>query len=151
MLDPYLNHVQKLNQKITDQIIESLGTPPENVAKAIYDWKEVDVSGFALSDNGLFLPASQQPKPMTYTNCCWGPSPMASLAKAFLAMKQVSASNQDSFDSIFGMPVAVCDTFDPYRRAREQQLLRRANGRQDEYVWSDVLKAHVRIGEDLPL
>lgn len=33
--------------------------------------------------------------------------------------------------------------------AREQRILRAMHGSRDEYVWSDVLQAHVRIGESL--
>ena len=33
------------------------------------------------------------------------------------------------------------------RRELEQKLLRAAGNHSCEYVWSDVLKAHVRIGE----
>lgn len=89
----------------------------------------------------------------TYSNTHW-PMTVADLLatyKKIMKVNSIESTQEIEAALLMGYPVVIGEPFDPYRRAREQQLLRAASGRQDEYVWSDVLKCHVRIGEDLKL
>lgn len=164
MNDPYLNHIQKQNQKITDQIIGNLGAPPPEVQKAMHEWKHVDVGGnFISTDGGILIPANVKPpncganifdmvgEITTYSTTNWPKLiTYADIVNNCKAMWDAVGDDSVKEDHLvcFGEEGFV-DVPHPATIFREQRLLRAISGRCDEYVWSDVLQAHVRIGEDL--
>lgn len=144
-MDPYLEKRAREEARLKKQIEQNLG--PDAVKKlqqpaapSTPTGPEPVADNFVMSDGGVLIPPSAVPQPATAA--IYG-IPVVHLTadkmKAALAAVKKQIIDGDECDC----PRCTLER----KRGDEQAVLRALHNRRYEYVWSNVLKCHVRIGE----
>lgn len=164
-MDPYLEKRRRQEAKILQQIKAALAKQGQGPPQLPKPTESQDYSGYVFhpGPGGILLPDDMgdmgdmgaaifgsETTGWATTNV--DPQPLSEIMETYLKKKLAAKQAELTAEIFHGFPVAVGNSWPgsvSHTRACEQQILRDINGRRYEYVWSETLQAHVRIGESL--